>query len=106
MLMSFLAWLFGKKQPTTATGTVDRESPASTHAPGAPTNGLDRPTAPRSEAENLKRWRESGQARAWVEARKGRWNHADWVTLLAELERSPFWPMHPQAVGQVLEELK
>ena len=56
------------------------------------------------EAENLRRWRESGQARAWVEARRGRWDHDAWLTLLEELKRSPFWPMHPDAVGQVLEE--
>jgi hypothetical protein len=58
------------------------------------------------EAENLRRWRESGQARSWVQARQGRWGHADWLALLDDLRRSPFWPMDPEAVGLVLEEEK
>ena len=58
------------------------------------------------EAENLRRWRESGQARSWVQARRGSWGHADWLALLDDLRRSPFWPMDPAAVGLVLEEEK
>ena len=58
------------------------------------------------DVENLARWKTSGQARAWVEARRGKWNHDDWLALLDELKRSPFWPMQPDAVGAVLEEHK
>jgi hypothetical protein len=41
-----------------------------------------------------------------VESHQGHWNHQDWLALLDELRRSPFWPMHPDAVGQVLEEVR
>jgi hypothetical protein len=58
------------------------------------------------EEENLRRWRESGGARAWVEARQGRWDHQDWLALLESLRRSPYWPMRPEAVGLALEEIK
>jgi hypothetical protein len=69
------------------------------------------PAAPKQPAlppavENLARWKASGQARAWVEARRGKWNHGDWLALLADLGRSPFWPMEPDAIGLVLEEYK
>jgi hypothetical protein len=62
--------------------------------------------SPAPEAENLRRWRESGQPRAWVEARRGQWGHAEWLELLERLRRSVYWPMHPDEVGLVLEELK
>jgi hypothetical protein len=58
------------------------------------------------ETQNLRRWRESGQARAWVEARHGRWGHEDWLGLLDTLRRSPFWPMQPEEVGRLLEETR
>jgi hypothetical protein len=58
------------------------------------------------EDENLRRWRESGQARAWVEARQGCWNHDDWLALLEELKGSSLWPMKADAVGLMLEETK
>jgi nucleoid DNA-binding protein len=58
------------------------------------------------ETENLKRWQESGQARAWVEARQGRWDHQQWLSLLEELQHSSFWPMRPAEVGMVLEEAR
>jgi hypothetical protein len=57
-------------------------------------------------AENLRRWRESGQAKAWVAAHRGQWNHDDWLALLEELKRSSFWPMPPDAVGLTLEETR
>jgi hypothetical protein len=58
------------------------------------------------QTENLRRWRESGQAKAWVEAHNGQWNHEDWLSLLESLRRSVFWPMLPDEVGLVLEDLK
>ena len=87
--MGFLTWLFGQKQT----------SETSTPGPNS------RQPSP-SEAENLRRWQESGQARSWVQARKGQWNHADWLALLSDLKTSPYWPMQPDAVGQVLEQVK
>lgn len=99
--MSFLAWLFGKKEEPVATArpqgrAAPEERPRTTGSSVRP--------ATADEADNLRRWRESGQARAWVEARGGRWDHAAWLTLLEELKRSPYWPMQPDAVGLVLEE--
>jgi hypothetical protein len=52
---------------------------------------------------NLHRWLASGGARRWVAARGGRWDHDDWVCLLAELEKSEFWPLDPEAIGKALE---
>ncbi len=57
-------------------------------------------------AENLRRWRQSGQAWDWVVAHQGSWNHQDWLKLLAELQGTQFWPMVPAEVGRVLEEMK
>jgi hypothetical protein len=71
---------------------------------GQPTSGRSVPAS--SEADNLSRWRASGQARAWVEAHNYQWNHADWLALLAQLERSPYWPMRPEQVGLTLEEIR
>ncbi len=81
--MSLLNWLFGRKKST---------------------NGQSHPSTP--EAENLRRWRESGQTRSWVEAHQGQWGHQDWLALLDELKQSAFWPMEPQAVGLALEDAK
>jgi hypothetical protein len=88
--------LFGKRKaaPTAATHKFN----------GVGTPGTPAPVPP--EAENLRRWRESGQPRAWVEARRGHWNHEDWIGLLETLRRSQFWPMEPHEVGRVLEETK
>jgi hypothetical protein len=60
---------------------------------------------PNSPEENLRRWRQSS-APAWVEARQGHWNHQDWLDLLDSLQRSGPWPMNPEDIGLVLEELK
>jgi len=57
-------------------------------------------------SRRLRRWQESGWPRAWVAARRGRWGHPDWLSLLRDLERSDFWPLEPEAVGQVLEGFK
>src|SRR5262249_549108 len=55
---------------------------------------------------NLRRWKESGQPRRWVEAHHGNWNHADWLQLLESLKNSEFGLLDPAAVGTLLEELK
>jgi hypothetical protein len=94
--------LFGKKdstgpappQPTSASAAPANQSPPAS-GPG-----------PALEEENLRRWRESGQPRAWVEGRRGQWTHQDWLDLLESLSRSPYWPMQPDEVGRVLEDLK
>jgi hypothetical protein len=57
-------------------------------------------------AENLRRWQESGQPRLWVEAHRGRWDHADWLALLKTLRGSAFWPLDPEAVGRLLEQMR
>src|SRR3954449_7609706 len=56
--------------------------------------------------ENLRRWQQSGAPRLWVESRGGKWGHADWLSLLAELRASPHWPLDPDAVGRTLEEAR
>lgn len=86
--MGLFDLLFGKMRKRGSTTPAKREGP------------------PRPEAENLRRWRESGQPRAWVEARKGQWDHQEWLGLLETLQRSPYWPMRPTSLGQVLEEVK
>ncbi len=113
--MSFLDWLLGKPKPTGTTTTSTISAPAAPVAPPAAappatsaraTAANGAPAAPRSPEENLKRWRESGEPRKWVEARKGLWNHDDWVALLDALQKSEFWPMDAEAIGRTLEELK
>jgi tetratricopeptide (TPR) repeat protein len=71
-----------------------------------PANSPSRQAVPSSEAENLRRWRESGQPQSWVQAHRGQWNHEDWLALLETLKRSGFWPLKPEDVGAVLEEIK
>jgi hypothetical protein len=113
--MHFFAWLFGKQERSVA---APAPAPQKKQEPAAP-GGESKPTAPVAEkpapprppaqppeVENLARWRASGQARAWVEARRGQWDHAAWLGLLGELQRSSFWPMRPEAIGAVLEEHK
>jgi hypothetical protein len=60
----------------------------------------------RTRWRNLRRWERSGRARDWVKARRGAWGHEDWLALLHDLAHSPFWPLDPEAVGEVLEEIK
>ncbi len=115
--MGLLDLLFGKKEKSVPTAPAKREpTPPSTaprQDPGVnenkpasrPANEVRTGTQP-PEVENLRRWRESGQARSWVEAHKSGWDHQDWISLLETLQRSPYWPMQPEEVGRVLEELK
>ena len=37
------------------------------------------------QTENLRRWRTSGQAEAWIQAHNRHWDHGDWLSLLEEL---------------------
>jgi hypothetical protein len=118
--MRLLDWLFGKKdgmgaatlsgkQKPVPVGTTPHRSqraPDLTDGKLGPTGHRDSEKAVPSAADNLKRWRESGHARAWVEKRHGWWNHNDWLALVEELRCSPFWPMETDAVGLVLEEEK
>jgi hypothetical protein len=108
-------WLFGKKEKTATLSAAHAAAPAPSapaRPPAAPPIpppvAPPRPAAPplSAEEENLRRWRESGEARAWVEARKGRWDHQDWLALLESLRRSRYWPLRPESVGLVLEEVK
>jgi hypothetical protein len=55
---------------------------------------------------NLRRWRQSGQPRDWVDERRGAWSRQDWLDLLAELQESEFWPLNPDEIGLVLKERK
>jgi hypothetical protein len=110
-------WLFGKKEDQAlAPRAAERPSPTGVSGSG---NGAEccaqqhpavevKPgkQTPLSEAENLNRWKASGQPKAWVVAHHGQWNHDDWLALLDELRRSPYWPMKPDEIGRVLEETR
>ncbi len=115
--MHFFAWLFGRKERPAAPPAppkpesaiaVQEVPPAAVPEPPKREPAASPPRQPAlpPEVENLARWKASGQARAWVEAHRGVWNHNDWLALLDELRRSSFWPMQPDAVGAVLEEHK
>jgi hypothetical protein len=93
-----LEWLFGKKEKAAAHTRTEEKTAAGNERPAKSDRG--------SPDENLRRWQESGRPRAWVEAHHGEWNHEEWLGLLEELKRSPFWPMHPDDVGETLEQAK
>jgi len=103
----------GGPPPMSANGVERREPAAPRQEERLPAGSPERPPAapakaelPPSRAENLRRWRDAGQARVWVEAHNGDWNHADWLALIEDLQRSPFWPLEPDEVGRTLEEEK
>ncbi len=101
--MPLFDWLFGGTKTAKATPTASQPSQIEqARLTTVPAN----PGAARSPEENLNRWRASGKARAWVEARNGHWNHEDWLRLLEELRTSEFWPLDAEAIGRTLEELK
>jgi hypothetical protein len=105
--VGLLNLLFGKRNDRVpATAAANRGSPpaAAGRSGRAGTPSTTAPVPP--ETQNLWRWRESGQPRAWVEAREGRWGHEDWLGLLDTLRRSRFWPMQPEEVGRLLEDTK
>lgn len=113
--MRIFNWFFGKRD---ASATETADSPAQTSErtpreeltippqPQTPAVNAEREPIATSTTDNLRRWRESGQLRAWVEARQGRWDHATWLALLDELKQSSFWPMDPDGVGLALEDAK
>ena len=103
--MGLFDWLFGKKEKVAPPPPRPADPPPAPPSAPAAANRTAAPPLP-PEEENLRRWRESGEARAWVAARQGRWDHQDWLALLESLRRSRFWPMRPDAVGRVLEDLK
>ena len=104
--MNILNWFFGKKTLAVppAADSNGVKGAATEKRPATPVP--ERRNSVDWELENLRRWRESGQARTWVEAHQGSWNHEDWLKLLDDLQRSSFWPMQPDAVGLVLEDTK
>lgn len=55
---------------------------------------------------NLRRWVRSGAARSWVDRHDANWNHADWLSLISELEKSNFWPLPLADVGASLESVR
>jgi hypothetical protein len=109
------SWLFGKRE-TSAASAIEQPAraeeerkpmaaPTTDEQPDRATN-RERQIPADPQAENLRRWRESGQPRAWVEARQGQWDHDAWLALLDDLKGSSFWPLDPNAVGLVLEEAR
>jgi hypothetical protein len=103
--VGLLDLLFGKKAMTGTTAAEQASTSLATQCQ-ASTNTEGRPASLRPDMENLRRWRESGQPRSWVEAHNGQWNHQDWLGLLETLQQSPYWPMKPDDVGRVLEEAR
>jgi hypothetical protein len=114
-----LSWLFGKKAEHVTAAAEGRTliAPDNSKLKSAgdaeeraalPLRNQEpgRQASANPEDENLRRWKESGQARAWVEERQGCWDHDDWLALLDELRCSSWGPMKADAVGLVLEETK
>jgi hypothetical protein len=58
------------------------------------------------EVENLRRWELSGDPGRWVESRRGMWDHSDWLGLLNELQQSDYWPLPPNEVGALLDQVR
>jgi hypothetical protein len=59
----------------------------------------------RDEWRNLHRWQAAEAPGAWLQARGGHWQDADFEALLDALWQSEFWPLDPRAVRSVLEKL-
>jgi hypothetical protein len=56
----------------------------------------------RQEWYNLRRWEQSAQPGAWVEAREGHWDRDDRPALRQFLQQSGFWPLDLEAAEAVL----
>lgn len=56
------------------------------------------------KAANLQRWIQNGGPTQWVTARSGKWKDRDLESLLEDLEKTPFWPLDPDHVCNVLED--
>jgi hypothetical protein len=106
--VGLFSWLFGRQEKTVASNPAEAKPKSAPVVPdkSLPATTQSRPASPTSEAENLRRWRESGQPKSWVEAHHGEWNHQDWLALLETLKRTSFWPLKPEDVGAVLEDIK
>lgn len=113
--MRILTWLLGKQEKPVATAVKNacentrlKSKDDAAVEPVRPSQKETRgkQASANTETENLRRWRESGQARLWVERHQGCWNHEDWLGLLEELKHSSYWPMQGDSVGLVLEEIK
>ena len=46
-----------------------------------------------TEADNLRRWQESGDPYRWVWGCAGAWTVEDYAILLADLRAGSYWPM-------------
>jgi hypothetical protein len=57
-------------------------------------------------AQNLQRWYDSGFPQRWVREHNGVWDHETWALLVEDLKLTEFWPMEPDDVGRLLEDLK
>lgn len=60
----------------------------------------------RDKEANVARWRNSGLPKRWVDEHHYSWDHRDWLRLLKDLRASKYWPMDPDKVGEVIEEIK
>lgn len=58
------------------------------------------------EAQNLRRWEESGEALAWVEEKGGQWSAGQWQELVADLRQSTYWPLDIQALAERLQQVR
>jgi hypothetical protein len=56
-----------------------------------------------TEAENLTRWKDSGEAHCWVWAYAGAWTDDEYAGLLATLRAGPYWPMNEDDIKKTLE---
>jgi hypothetical protein len=54
-------------------------------------------------AKNLRRWKDSGGPRYWVEKHHGSWKYADWLALIENLAASKYWPLNLDQIGATLE---
>ncbi|HVN98020.1 MAG TPA: ankyrin repeat domain-containing protein [Syntrophorhabdaceae bacterium] len=75
----------------------------------APATNLFEPAHASGENDkesNLQRWQTSGAPKEWVEEHRYLWNHQNWLSLIEALRKSPYWPLDPDKVGAVLEEIR
>lgn len=56
-----------------------------------------------TEADNLTRWQDSGEPHVWVWQCSGAWSNDEFVSLLAALRTSPYWPLNEADVLKTLE---
>ena len=52
---------------------------------------------------NLQRWEQSGKPQQWVREHIQGWDHQAWLSLLASLRNSEYWPMDEAAMSELLE---